>query len=140
VSTVDAEEESAIAHDVSTDNQAGVTWSSALSAPIAGGNVGIYFANNGPGAITFANPAFSVKGVMIPRGETTVIAVTPEDSTAVFWDRFWGGTFSQGVDQIGCTTFSNVSLAGGNQANAHLDLSFYRGTTLYTVRVNVHLR
>jgi hypothetical protein len=126
--------------EVSTDNAAGVMWSSSVFAPLAGGDVGIYFKDNGPGSITFASPSWSVRGATIPTAQATTIPLTPAGSSATFDDLGWGGSFGEGVDILGCTDFSNVSLSRGRQGTAHLDLSFFRGSTLYTVRVNVHLR
>lgn len=126
--------------EVSTDNAAGVTWSSSVFAPLTGGNVGIYFKNNGPGSITYASPGWSVKATTVPRFQPTTIPLTPAGSSATFNDFGWGETFGEGVDILGCTDFSNVSLSRGRQGTAHHDLSFFRGSTLYTVRVNVHLR
>lgn len=127
--------------NVRTDNAAGVTWSSSVFAPLTGGYVGIYFKNNGPGPITFDSPSWSVRGSSIPTARATIIPLTPGRSQATFNDLGWSGPFGEGVDFLGCTAFSNVTLARPRQkqATAHLDLSFFRGSTRYTVRVNVHL-
>ncbi len=123
--------------EVSTDNAAGVTWASSIDVPLSGGNVGVYFKNNGPGPITFADPSsWSVKGTTIPRAASTSIALTPKGSTATFNDLYWSGTFGEDVEILGCTDLSNVSVKTDQQGTAHLDLSFYRGATLYKVRVN----
>ena len=127
--------------EISTDNAAGVTWASSIDVPLSGGSVGVYFKNNGPGPISFADPSsWSEKGTTIPRATSTIIPLTPKGSTATFNDNFWSGTFGEGVDILGCTNLSNVSVKTDQQGTAHLDLSFYRGATLYKVRVNVHAR
>lgn len=127
--------------NVKTDNAAGVTWSSSVFAPLTGGNVGIYFKNNGPGPIDFDAPSWSVRGSSIPTARATIVPLTPGRSQATFNDLGWSGPFGDGVDILGCTAFSSVSFARPRQkqATAHLDLSFFRGSTRYTVRVNVHL-
>lgn len=133
--------------ELSTDEAAGVEWSSSVIAPLTAEpgqsrfNIGIYVHNLGPGPITFASPAFSVHGTTIPFNTWTTIPLTPTGSSASFWDGSWGDTFAEGVDIVGCTSIAGavtVAKANHNHATAHLDLSFWRGDTLHTVRVNVH--
>lgn len=121
--------------------EAGVIVASSIEAPVSGGDVGIYFLNTGAGSITFSDPAWSVKGEIIPKYITTTIPLTPTDSTSIFWDKGWGGTFDEDEDFLGCVNFTEVMTSRpGGKATAHLDLSFTRDGIVFTVRVNVHFR
>ena len=117
---------------IETDAAAGVTYSSSVFMPTTGGPTGIYFSNDGPGPITFLSPAWSTKATgPIAAGS---VPLTPGGSV-FFSDGGWGGTFGEGVDLRGC-----ISFGAAPKGTAHMDLSFMRGSTVYTVRVNVHFR
>lgn len=128
--------------DVAIDAAAGFAYSSSIFIPAAGGNVSIYFANLGPGPITFVNTgAWSVGGDPIPLGTPTEIPLTPTGSSAVFYDGYFGGTFAEGTAYLGCVNVSDVAFKSvkHKHATAHLDLSFLRDGVLHTVRVNIHV-
>ena len=126
--------------DISTDLEAGVEWSSSIHTAKQDGAVRVYFHNVGPGPITFVNPAWSVKGDDIPSATSTEIPLTPNGSSASFYDDGFGGSFAEGVDIWGCVFFQDVEVRTGKQGTAHLDLSFTRDGELHTVRVNIHFK
>ena len=127
--------------EIETDLEAGLAYSSSILVPSSGGPFNIYYANLGPGPITFVTTgAFSVKGEQIPRGASTEIPMTPKGSSAVFLDRGWAGTFPEGVAYLGCANLDGVTFKSPKHfhGTAHLDMSFLRDGVLHTVRVNVH--
>jgi hypothetical protein len=150
--------------DFQTDSQAGVQFSSSILAPVQSSafRVGVYVNNLGPGSITYIHDpsagtgAWSVFGgegmptafAGTPFGDDLSIAVwndgiplTPRGSTADFNDGFWGGTFAQDIDILGCVFFRNINVTK-DRATSHLDLRFRRNLTgeEFTIRVSVHFR
>ena len=156
--------------DTMTRNgSAGVEYSSKLSVPYSGSedpvSVGVRIVNMGPGPLTFLwEPdkglgAWSVFGKAIKtkyqgvafedtafgedldRDAWTKIPLTPAKSVVWFHDRRWGGTLEANWDMTGCVYLSEAHFARGRSGGmAHLDLSFWRGSKLHTLRVNINLQ
>lgn len=126
--------------EVKTDAAAGFAWSSSVFVPASGGQVKVYFANLGPGPLTFPAGSWSVNGDPIPFGTPTEIPMTPTGSSLTFWDGFWSGTFPAGYGWFGCLYLSDIEFKSPKHkhATAHVDLSFVRDGVTHTFRVNIH--
>jgi hypothetical protein len=102
--------------------------------------VGVYFRNDGPGAITFADPSSwsTHTGQPMPRGSRAEAALTPAGSIW-FNDGVWSASFAEGVDFLGCI-FLYLTPDQVLGRTAHLNFSLIRGSTLHSMRVDVQLR
>ena len=149
---------------VKRNEKAGVEYSSRIVLPLStmaipttGVNVAVYVKNVGPGPITYVFEAeeglgawgFWGRGVPtgfkhekgkkvhqdVTRNVFTNVPLKPKGSSAQFSDSGWGGTQDEQVGLIGCTAWRQFTLPKEN-GKAHMDLSFFRGTELHTVRVN----
>ena len=148
---------------VETDLVAGVRISSSIVVPVnsiavpgTAVPVGVYVHNLGPGPITYVFEASNGLGAWsvwgnglatafrgttfgddLGRTVSTAVPLTPKGASAEFNDGGWGGTQDQNVQLTGCTSFKGFTLPKG-RGMSHLDLSFFRGTELHTIRVNFH--
>ena len=150
---------------IKRDEKAGVEYSSRIVMPLStmavpteGVNVAVYIRNVGPGPITYVLEedglgAWGFWGRGVPTGYKhkkgkkvhqdvslnvfTTIPLKPKGSSAQFSDRGWGGTQDEQIGMIACPAFRQFTLPKG-EGKAKMDLSFFRGTELHTVRVNFH--
>jgi len=151
---------------VKRNEKAGIEYSSrivlplsTIAVPTTGVNVAMYVKNVGPGPITYVFEeeeglgAWGFWGRGVPTGFKhkkgkkvhqdvalnvfTPVPLKPKGSSAQFSDGGWGGTQDEQVGLIGCTAWRHFTLPKA-KGKAHMDLSFFRGTELHTVRVNFH--
>ncbi len=149
---------------VKRNEKAGIEYSSrivlpvsTISVPTTGVGVAVYVKNVGPGPITYVfEPdtglgawGFWGRGVPsaheykkgkkvhqdVARDVFSPVPLKPRGSSAQFSDSGWGGSQDEQVGLIGCTAWREFTLPKG-KGKAHMDLSFFRGTELHTVRVN----
>jgi len=130
---------------------------STIAVPSTGVNVAVDVKNVGPGPITYVFEAeeglgaWGFLGRGVPTGYKhkkdkkvhqdvalhvfTTVPLKPKGSSAQFSDSGWGGTQDEQVGLIGCTAWREFTLPK-EKGIAHMDLSFFRGSELHTVRVN----
>ena len=148
---------------VKRNEKAGIEYSSrivlplsTIAVPTTGVNVAVYVKNVGQGPITYVFEdegglgAWGFWGRGVPTGYKhkkgkkvhqdvalnvfSDVPLKPKGSSAQFSDLGWGGAQEEQAGMIACTAWRQFTLPKA-KGKAHMDLSFYRGTELHTVRV-----